>query len=219
MFTKFATIIAATSVLASAVSYPRGESGFASITPHDMYESSVGVLGCKIDTNRVAYWPSSVDCNNICVRVSNEGRSVYLLKIGSSSSAHDISYDAWNYLGFGSSATKDPHMDGGIAMNYEYVHASKCRDILDNGKLPLAAANSMNYVTSCLRDPKSWVAQNYQLYNIHDSVCKHGVDEKCHLNLDVSNQPECPSGLGSQKELNMNVENIMYGTGEKAAAL
>lgn len=31
------------------------------ITPHDMYSSSVGVLGCKIDTNRVAYWPQSVD--------------------------------------------------------------------------------------------------------------------------------------------------------------
>ncbi|RGP60442.1 hypothetical protein FSPOR_10671 [Fusarium sporotrichioides] len=219
MFTKFTTIVAAAAALVSANPLPRGESGSCSVTPHDMYSSSIGVLGCKINTNRVAYWPGSVDCNNICVKVSNEGRSVYLLKIDSSGGAHDISYDAWNYLGFGKSATKDPQMGGGINMEYEYVHASKCKDLLDDGKLPLAAANSMNYVASCLSEPKSWVAQNYQLYNIMDPVCKNGVNEKCHLNLAVSNQPECPSGLGSVKKLNMKVENIMYGTGEKAVAL
>lgn len=219
MFTKFNTIVAAAAALVSANPLPRGESGSCSVTPHDMYSSSIGVLGCKINTNRVAYWPGSVDCNNICVKVSNEGRSVYLLKIDSSGGAHDISYDAWNYLGFGKSATQDPQMGGGINMDYEYVHASKCKDLLDDGKLPLAAANSMNYVASCLSEPKSWVAQNYELYNINDPVCKHGVDEKCHLNLAVSNQPECPSGLGSVKGLKLKVENIMYGTGEKAVAL
>ncbi|CAF3517784.1 hypothetical protein SNK03_007327 [Fusarium graminearum] len=219
MFTKFTTIVAAAAALVSANPLPRGESGSCSVTPHDMYSSSIGVLGCKINTNRVAYWPGSVDCNNICVKVSNEGRSVYLLKIDSSGGAHDISYDAWNYLGFGKSATQDPQMGGGINMDYEYVHASKCKDLLDDGKLPLAAANSMNYVASCLSEPKSWVAQNYELYNINDPVCKHGVDEKCHLNLAVSNQPECPSGLGSVKGLKLKVENIMYGTGEKAVAL
>ncbi|KAM0364341.1 hypothetical protein ACHAO7_009387 [Fusarium culmorum] len=196
-----------------------GGSGTVSITPHDMYSSSVGVLGCKIDTNRVAYWPGSVDCNNICVKVSHQGRSVNLLKIDSSGGAHDISYEAWNYLGFGKSATEDPQRGGGINMDYEYVHASQCKEILDDGKLPLAAANSMNYVASCLGEPSSWVAQNYVLYNINDPTCKHGVDEKCHLNLAVSNQPECPSGLGSVKDLNIKVENIVYGTGDKVTAL
>ncbi|KAI1035808.1 hypothetical protein LB505_003785 [Fusarium chuoi] len=219
MFSKFTTILAAASAaLVSAGPLPRGDSGSASITPHDQYSSSIGVLGCKINTNRVAYWPGSVDCNNICVKVSHEGRSVYLLKIDSSGGAHDISYDAWNYLGFGESAAKDPQEGGGIAMDYEYVHASKCKDILDKGKLPLAAANSMNYVASCLSEPKSWVAQNYVLYNINDPVCKYGVNEKCHLNLAVSNQPECPSGLGSTKKLNLKVENILYGSGKKVAA-
>ncbi len=52
-----------------------------SVTPHDMYSSSVGVLGCKINTNRVAYWPMSVDCDNICVQVSYQGRSLNLLRI------------------------------------------------------------------------------------------------------------------------------------------
>ncbi|RYC77614.1 hypothetical protein BFJ63_vAg19512 [Fusarium oxysporum f. sp. narcissi] len=190
----------------------------ASITPHDQYSSTIGVLGCKIDTNRVAYWPGTVDCNNICVKVSNEGRDVHLLKIDSSGGAHDISYDAWNYLGFGESATKNPQQGGGIVMDYEFVHASRCNEILDNGKLPLSAANSMNYVASCLDEPTSWVAQNYELYNINEPTCKRGVDEKCHLNLAVSNQPECPSGLGSGSSLNLKVENIMYGSGKSVVA-
>ncbi|KAF4429607.1 hypothetical protein F53441_13990 [Fusarium austroafricanum] len=190
MFAKLTTIIAASAALVSAGPLPRGQSGSCSVTPHDQYSSSIGVLGCKINTNR----------------------------IDSSGGAHDISYDAWNYLGFGSSASKNPQQGGGIAMDYEYVHASKCKDLMDDGKLPLAAANSMNYVASCLSEPGSWVAQNYQLYNINDPVCKHGVNEKCHLNLAVSNQPECPSGLGAVKDLNLKVENILYGSGKKVAA-
>jgi hypothetical protein len=60
-------------------------------TPHDKYSSSVGVLGCKINTNRVAYWPGSVDCNNICVKLSYNGRSVNLLRIDQSGGAYDVS--------------------------------------------------------------------------------------------------------------------------------
>ncbi|KAF9769020.1 hypothetical protein IL306_013620, partial [Fusarium sp. DS 682] len=116
------------------------------------------------------------------------------------------------------SASEGPQQGGGIAMKYEYVHASKCKDILDDGKLPLSAANSMGYVASCLSDPESWVAQNYVLYNINDTVCKYGVNEKCHLNLAVSNQPECPSGLGSTKKLDLKVENILYGSGKSVPA-
>jgi hypothetical protein len=210
LITSPSIICATMATLAWAGPLAHGESGSASITPHDQYSSSVGVLGCKINTNRVAYWPGSVDCDKICVRVSKEGRFVYLLKIDSSGGAYDISYDAWNYLTFGKSALEEPHAGGGITMDYEYVHASECKDILDSGKLPLAAANSMNYVVHCLSEPESWVAQNYQLYNINDPSCKHGADEKCHLNLAVSNQPECPSGLGSVKELNIGIKDILY---------
>ncbi|EMT69279.1 hypothetical protein FOC4_h10017047, partial [Fusarium odoratissimum] len=60
---------------------------FAFITPHAEYSSSVGVLGCKVDTNRVAYWPLDVGCDGICVRVSNEGRSLHLLHIDKSGGA------------------------------------------------------------------------------------------------------------------------------------
>ncbi|KAH7110030.1 hypothetical protein B0J13DRAFT_462591, partial [Dactylonectria estremocensis] len=50
--------------------------------PHEQYSSSVGVLGCKINTNRVAYWPRPVSCDDICVQITYEDREVYLLRIG-----------------------------------------------------------------------------------------------------------------------------------------
>ncbi|KAK2134164.1 hypothetical protein NOF04DRAFT_1367361 [Fusarium oxysporum II5] len=162
---------------------------FAFITPHAEYSSSVGVLGCKVDTNRVAYWPLDVGCDGICVRVSNEGRSLHLLHIDKSG-------------GFG------------IQMSYEIVDTSECRHLLHQGKLPQSAANSMNYVSSCISQPTSWVAQNYQLYNINDPVCKYGVDEKCNLDLTTSNQPRCPSVLGNSLQIESRVKNVAYGTGE-----
>jgi hypothetical protein len=218
MFAFTALLAAASATMVSAAALaPRG-AGSASMTPHDQYSSSVGVLGCKINTNRVAYWPTSVGCDDICVKVSNEGRSVYLLKVDQSGGAHDMSYDAWNYLVCGKSADKDPQTGGGVTMSYETVHPSKCAHLLDNGKLPIAAANGMNYIAACISEPSSWVAKNYQLYNILDPVCKYGVNEKCSLDLAVSNQPSCPSGLGSNLALNLKVSNILYGSGEVVAA-
>ena len=213
------TILLATSAIASAATIPARRSSSASITPHDQYSSSIGVLGCKINTNRVAYWPGSVNCNDICVKVSHAGRSLHLLKIDSSAGAHDISYDAWNYLAFGASATTDPHEGGGIDMDYEFVDASECKSLMDDGKLSLSASNSMNYVASCLEEPDSFVAKNHNLVNILDSACKYGYDETCKLDLNVSNQPSCPHALGSVNALKGHeVENIVYGTGKKEVA-
>jgi len=220
MISSFTTFVAASAAIASAASIPVRRSESASITPHDEYSSSIGVIGCKIDTNRVAYWPGSVNCNDICVKVSNAGRSLHLLKIDSSAGAHDISYDAWNYLGFGKSATEDPQEGGGIPMEYEFVDASECDHLLDNGKLPLSAANSMDYVASCLAEPNSFVAKNHVLVNIADPVCTIGYDETCKLDMAVSNQPSCPHTLGSDHELEgLHVTNIAYGTGKKEVAL
>lgn len=56
---------------------------------------------------------------------------------------------------FGKSAVEEPQEGGGIVMNYEFVHASECSDILDDVKVPLTAVNSMNYVASCLSEPDS----------------------------------------------------------------
>lgn len=197
--------------------------GKVSITPHDKYSSSVGVLGCKINTNRVAYWPSTPDCNNVCVKLSHEGRSVYLLQIDSSGGAHDISYDAWNFLKTGHSV-KEPGQavaGGGFEVDFEYVSANECKSLITDGtgKLPIAAANGLNWLTSCLGG--SWVGNNYQLYNIQDPICHYGYDEKCSLAVG-SNQPTCPHQLGANPKLDNpsdhKVVNLLYPTGQEEVA-
>lgn len=187
------------------------------VTPHEQYSSSVGVLGCKINTNRVAYWPAPIDCDNICVELSHDDRSVKLLRIDQSEGAYDVSYDAWNYLVTGKSARKEPTTGGPIEMEYRNLSASSCKDLIDTkgSKLPLSASNSMNYLASCLDQPKSWVAKNYVLYNVLDPLCSLGFDETCELDWPAANQAECPNPLGTPNELDsMPVYNVQYGTGE-----
>ncbi|KAI5924116.1 hypothetical protein F4810DRAFT_665767 [Camillea tinctor] len=195
-------------------------SGAVWATPHDSYSSSIGVLGCKIDTDRVAYWPGSVDCSNICVSLSYEGRSVKLLRVDQSQGAFDISYDAWNYLYTGYSATKKPTSGGPVAMNYENVDASECQDLLhtDGHKLPLSAANSINFLASCL-DGDTWVGKNYVLFNILDSLCSWGHDEECTLDWPTANQPTCPNTLGAPVALTTDpVYDVKYPSGQKVDA-
>lgn len=190
-------------------------------TPHDSYSSSVGVLGCKIDTDRIAYWPGSVDCNNLCISLSYGGRTLKLLRIDQSGGAHDISYDAWNYLYTGYSATSHPTAGGGIPMEYAELDASECASLIqtDGNKLPLSAANSMNFLASCLDQADSWVGKNYVLYNILDSICSWGRDEKCSLNYPAENQPKCPNALGAPVTLTTApVYNIQYPSGKKVLA-
>ncbi|KAI0840056.1 hypothetical protein F5Y06DRAFT_263504 [Hypoxylon sp. FL0890] len=207
-----AAAVSAAALPSSALS-KRG--GSVSVTPHAQYSSSMGVLGCKINTNRVAYWPSMPDCDNLCVKVSANGRSVHLLKIDHSGGAYDISYDAYNYLVTGQNATVDPIAGGGVAATYEFAPMSECADLLDNGKLPLTAANAMGTVASC--SANSWVGQNYALYNIADMVCTYGVDEPCTLD---GNLPVCEHQLGIQTPLEGHtVWNIEYPTGKLVAAL
>ena len=188
------------------------------VSPHEQYSSSIGVLGCKVDTNRIAYWPFEVGCDDICVKVSNEGRSLHLLRIDKSGGAYDISYDAWNILTSGKSAADDPQSGGQVTMSYEFVHASECQHLLHENRLPLSAANSMNYVDHCTRQASSWVAQNFQLYNIFDSACKFGVDEKCDIDLAASNQAHCPSVLGIKTEMKPTVMNAKYLDGKPIPA-
>ncbi|KAI1199900.1 hypothetical protein F5X97DRAFT_295064 [Nemania serpens] len=197
------------------------DSGTVWATPHDSYSSSVGVLGCKVNTDRVAYWPGSVDCNNICVSLSYGGRSVKLLRIDSSQGAHDVSYDAWNYLITGKSAAKNPTAGGAIAMEFQYVKPSACSDLIhtDGHKLPLSASNSINFLAYCLGQPDSWVAKNYVLYNIQDPICSWGHDEKCQLDWPNANQPTCAHTLGDPTALTTDpVYNIRYPSGEKVLA-
>ncbi|KAH8651301.1 hypothetical protein BX600DRAFT_441734 [Xylariales sp. PMI_506] len=200
-------------------------SGTIGVTPHDSYSSSVGVLGCKINTNRVAYWPQAVDCNNICVSVTYAGRTVNLLRIDQSGGAYDISYDAWNYLYTGYSATVEPVAGGAIEMTYEDVDASECSALIlsGNGALPLSAANSMNYLSSCLDQQdagtSNYVAENYELFNIADPICEWGYDEVCTLDYPAENQPTCPHTLGLVVTLTTDpVYNIAYPSGDTVNA-
>lgn len=206
------------SLLAAAKA--RAASGTVWATPHESYSSSVGVLGCKVDTNRVAYWPASVDCNNICVSLSYEGRTVHLLRVDQSQGAHDVSYDAWNYLVTGFPASEKPTTGGAIAMDYQDVDASQCADLIhtDGGKLPLSASNSMNFLASCLAHD-TWVGKNHVLYNILDPICSWGHDEVCKLDWPDANQPACPTALGTPAVLSGDpVYNIQYRTGNKVLA-
>ncbi|TPX14572.1 uncharacterized protein E0L32_005264 [Thyridium curvatum] len=211
--------IKTTSLLVAAVAATGAAATGVSCTPHDSYSSSVGVLGCKVNTDRIAYWPGSVGCDNICIKLTKGSRSVHLLRVDQSGGAHDISYDAWVYLQTGQPASSDPIAGGGVDMEYEEVPASECASLLDNGKVPLSAANSMGYVSACLAQPDSFVAKNYVLYNIADAICSMGVDEKCTLDLAVSNQPSCPHQLGLQTKLTTTpVYNVMYQTGKTVNA-
>ncbi|KAK5166526.1 uncharacterized protein LTR77_008069 [Saxophila tyrrhenica] len=218
---KTSTIFAAATAITTATSLtiPVKRGTGVSITPHDRYSSSIGVLGCKLDVNRVAYWPGTPSCDGMCIRVNANGRSVNLLQIDSSGGAYDISYDAWNYLMTGQSALQNPVQGGGLAATYEKVEMSQCADIMKagDGKLGFTAANSMNYITSCRAD--SWVGQNHVLYNIADTQCTLGIDEVCTLNMAVSNQPSCPHQLGVQPPLTSDpVYDIIYGSGKKELA-
>lgn len=197
------------------------DSGTVWVTPHESYSSSVGVLGCKINTDRVAYWPASVDCNNICVSLSYEGRDVKLLRIDQSQGAHDVSYDAWNYLYTGKSATEEPTAGGAVEMEFKNLKASECKSLINTKgkKLPLSAPNSMNFLSSCLEEEDSWVGQNYVLFNVADAICSLGHDEECELDWPDANQAECPHTLGDYPKLeDAPVYNIKYPSGEKVLA-
>ncbi|KAG5983866.1 hypothetical protein E4U55_006929 [Claviceps digitariae] len=218
MMVPLATLLlASASAVSAATLGKRGQA--VSVTPHEQYSSSIGALGCKLDTNRVAYWPGTVDCNNICVKLSRQGRSVHLLKIDSSGGAHDISYDAWNYLAFGKSAQEEPHEGGGIDMNYEFVHADECKHLLHDGKLAISAATGLSGpVLNCIVQGNNWIANNYVALNIEDAACHYGHDEVCTLDLAVSNQAKCPHMLGIQDKLDRKVMNVQFGTGKQVLA-
>ncbi|KAM0720300.1 hypothetical protein Q7P37_004436 [Cladosporium fusiforme] len=214
--------IAAFAAYTSALAIPAKRDNGISITPHDKFSSSVGVLGCKIDTNRVAYWPSAVSCDDVCVKVSHAGRDVHLLKIDTSGGAYDISYDAWNYLKTGKGAQENPNEGGGIDATYEDVPMSECEHLLktDDKTLAFTAANSMNFVSSCKESSDSWIGNNFSLYNIGNSACTVGKDEKCEYpDLSQGNQPTCPSQLGAPGTMKPSVKDIAYGTGEISMAL
>ncbi|KAH0358804.1 hypothetical protein KCU65_g10183, partial [Aureobasidium melanogenum] len=139
IFTIMSVLAATVAALPTKKVHPKR--GTISITPHVKYSSSVSVLGCKINTNRV----------------SLKGRSLHLLRVDQSGGAYDMSYDAWNTLVIGKNATVAPTIGGGVDMEYESVDMNECSHLLhdSNGKLAFSAANSMNFIASCISEPNS----------------------------------------------------------------
>jgi len=107
-------------------------------------------------------------------------------------------------------------MGGGIPATYEDVDMSECADLLttEDKTLAFTAANSMGFITSCTAK-NTWVGQHYSLWNIANMACTLGLDERCKLDMAVSNQPSCPHQLGLQTPLTLAnpVDDIAYGTG------
>lgn len=200
------------SLLGLALGFASAES--VSVTPHEQFSSSVGVLGCLIDTNRVAYFPSFPDCKKPCLRLKDKehGREITVLHIDSSEGAHDISYDAWNYLKTGKSAKDDPQQGNGIEVESEQLSLDddECKALLKDtdGKLPVMA-KSPQWGLEC--------PDNVEFLNIGTATCTTGKDEKCNVSGD---QVKCPSGdSGSVGDLKgMTVKNIEYGTGKEVDA-
>lgn len=179
-------------------------SGNVYVTPHAQFSSSIGVLGCKVNVNRIAYWPYFPDCTNMCIKLTFGSRSRTVLHIDQSGRNYDISFDTFQYLLYDSSATASPAIlnpSSGTNMDYEIVDMSECSDIItsDTGKLSIIAANP-NQVISCVSQPDSWIKQNYELRNIRTSDCMYGVDEVCTFDA-VTGTASCPSMVGTDVDL------------------
>ncbi|WQF90562.1 hypothetical protein CDEST_15576 [Colletotrichum destructivum] len=110
---------------------------------------------------------------------------------------------------------RSPATGGRVQMDYEFVEAEKCAQLLSHGKLPISTSNSMVYLGKRLSQPDSWVAQNYQLYNIpQGNDCLHGHDETCILDLAIGHNPVCLYALGFPAVLEGHaVVNSPYPTG------
>ncbi|KAF2148222.1 hypothetical protein K461DRAFT_282639 [Myriangium duriaei CBS 260.36] len=173
----------------------------ATFTPHVQYASSMGVLGCKINTNRVGYLPMWPGCDNLCYKIHNPatGNSVNILHVDSSAAAYDISADAFNYLVTGQGAKGNAVDPNPTTMEYSVVSMDQCYDIINGNttKLPILAKNP-DAVSNCIaNEPKSWLANHYALYNLANSCCSYGEDVPCEFPdlTELSIPPTCGSSI------------------------
>ncbi|KZW03093.1 hypothetical protein EXIGLDRAFT_320343 [Exidia glandulosa HHB12029] len=69
----------------------------------------IGSLGCKINSNRVAYWTAVPGCDNLCIQLSYQGHT---LSCTSTPLAARTISAAWNYREFGVGAMwRRRHLD------------------------------------------------------------------------------------------------------------
>ncbi|KAG9202703.1 hypothetical protein G6514_003955 [Epicoccum nigrum] len=174
----------------------RATSGTIALDSHVEYSSSMGVIGCLVNTNRIAYFPMTPPCSNPCIKLTApNGKSINVLHIDQSGGSYDISMDAYKTLKYGAgwasiNALPEAKWDG---VKYEYVPMDQCKDILPEGKLPVLAKSPNKYVECAASEPQSFWAKNTQFYDIDDTRCLRGVMQKCEM-VPPNNTPTCANG-------------------------
>lgn len=155
----------------------------------------------------------------MCLNMTFGSRSRTILHIDTSGGNYDISFDTFQYLAFGSSATASPailNANAGANMDYEVVDMSNCADIItsDTGKLSFIAV-SPNQVNDCLQQSGSWVADNYELRNILSSTCQYGIDDVCPLDA-TTGTATCSPPASNVDVLDLPVTDYIAPCGVKA---
>lgn len=180
----------------AAVSDKRALSVVIALDSHVEYSSSMGVLGCLINTNRIAYFPMMPPCTNPCIKLTApNGNTINVLHIDQSGGSYDISMDAYKTLKYGAgwksiNGLPEAKWDG---VKYEYVSMDQCKDILPEGKMPVMAKSPNKFNECLVSDPQSFWAKNTQFYDIDDARCLRGVLQKCEI-LPPNNIPTCANG-------------------------
>ena len=174
----------------------RSTGGTIALDSHVEYSSSMGVIGCLVDTNRIAYFPMTPPCSNPCIKLTApNGNTINVLHIDQSGGSYDISMDAYKTLKYGSgwksiNALPEAKWDG---VTYEYVTMDQCASILPNGTLPVIAKSPNKYVECAASEPQSFWATNTQFYDIDDTRCLRGVMQTCEM-VPPNNTPTCANG-------------------------
>lgn len=156
----------------------------------------MGVIGCLVNTNRIAYFPMTPPCSNPCIKLTApNGNTINVLHIDQSGGSYDISMDAYKTLKYGAgwasiNALPEAKWDG---VKYEYVSMDQCKGILPSGKLPVIAKSPNKYVECVASEPQSFWAKNTQFYDIDDARCLRGVMQTCEM-VPPNNTPTCANG-------------------------
>jgi hypothetical protein len=177
----------------------RATTGTIALRPHVEYDSSMGVIGCLINTNRIAYWPLPPPCDNPCVKLTApNGNTINVLHIDKSTSSYDISMDAFKTLKYGAdwrsvNTQVESEWEG---VQYEYVSMDQCAGILPDGTLPLIAKSTQSYDNCVKSEPQSFWAKNSQFWDVDDGRCLRGKLQKCEL-VPGNTVPQCADGAGA----------------------
>lgn len=154
---------------------------------HVQYSSSLGVIGCLIDTNRVAYWPSAPPCDNPCVKLTApNGNTITVLHIDQSGGSYDISMDAYKTIKHGSNwrSINNASEAKWPGVTWEYVNMSECAGIIPSGNLPVIAKSPNKYISCVASAPQSFWATHTTFYDIDDQRCLRGVMQTCQVRSD-----------------------------------